>query len=387
MKILILYDYFDPAYKAGGPIRSLVNLVAVLEKEHEIFILATDQDHDGTALQVKKDTWTAYGNRSKVKYLSSENRSYKRIKKEVEGLAPDIVYINGIFSLTFVIYPLWALRNSKSTKVVIAPRGMLQSGALKLKSFKKKVYLFFLKRLISHHHNLHWHATDVQESEDIKKIFFKAGVVIAGNIPVFDINASLEGSKQVNGFVSISLIAKKKNHLAFIKALKSLELKQRLVYHIYGPKSDVTYFASIENEIAGAKDNLLIEYKGVVHPSNVSGTLKKYKFYVLTSYGENFGHAIFEAFNNGVPVIISNQTPWKGLRARKAGWDVDLSDPDSLRNAIREAVNMDDKTYSEYRQGARKVAESYMEENDFPAQYRRLFGGIDPSSVVVPPGQ
>ena len=375
MKILILYDYFDPAYKAGGPIRSLVNLVAVLEKEHEIFILSTDQDHDGTALQVKKDIWTAYGNRSKVKYLSSGNRSYKSIKKEIEGLAPDTVYINGIFSLTFGVYPLLILRNLKNTKIVIAPRGMLQSGALRLKSFKKKVYLFFLKRLIAHHHNLHWHATDEQESGDIKNIFTKARVVIAGNIPVFDYESSSEGSKRVNDFVSISLIAKKKNHLAFIKALKSLELKQPLIYHIYGPKSDTTYFDSILNEIADTKDDILIEYMGVVHPSEVSETLKKYKFYVLTSYGENFGHSIFEAFNNGIPVIISDQTPWKGLYEKKAGWDVDLNEPDALLNAIREAVSMGNETYLEFRKGARKIAEGYMRENDFMGQYRELFDG------------
>lgn len=117
-----------------------------------------------------------------------------------------------------------------------------------------------------------------------------------------------------------------------------------------------------------------VEYMGVLHPSEVSNTLKRYKFYVLTSFGENFGHSIFEAFNQGVPVIISDQTPWKGLQDKKAGWDVDLQEPESLDQAIEEAINMDPKTYHEYRLGARKVAVTYMEENDFVQDYKALFG-------------
>jgi hypothetical protein len=77
-RLLILYDYFDPAYKAGGPIRSLVNLVKVFEEQMDIHILSSDRDHDGTALKVESDRWIAYGKRSKVQYLSvaRQNRQY-----------------------------------------------------------------------------------------------------------------------------------------------------------------------------------------------------------------------------------------------------------------------------------------------------------------------
>ena len=42
--ILILYEFFYPGYKAGGPIQSLVNLVITLGKDFEFKIATTAFD-------------------------------------------------------------------------------------------------------------------------------------------------------------------------------------------------------------------------------------------------------------------------------------------------------------------------------------------------------
>ena len=98
-----------------------------------------------------------------------------------------------------------------------------------------------------------------------------------------------------------------------------------------------------------------------------------FDFYIQPSKSENFGHSIFEAFNYGVPVIISDQTPWLDLESRKAGWDVDLEDPGALSSAIEKALGLSDEEYREWQSGARKVAEEYMANNDFRSQYQNLF--------------
>jgi len=48
-KLLVLVDWFWPGYKAGGPIKSCVNLCAALNKEYDIYVLTTDTDHGETA--------------------------------------------------------------------------------------------------------------------------------------------------------------------------------------------------------------------------------------------------------------------------------------------------------------------------------------------------
>ncbi|MCK5281671.1 MAG: hypothetical protein KAK04_24135, partial [Cyclobacteriaceae bacterium] len=71
--------------------------------------------------------------------------------------------------------------------------------------------------------------------------------------------------------------------------------------------------------------------------------------------------------------IISDQTPWRSLQDKKAGWDVNLKDPQTLAKVIGEAVNMDGETWLEYLKGAREVAEKYMEDNNFEQDYLELF--------------
>ncbi|NJN28581.1 MAG: hypothetical protein HC819_22695 [Cyclobacteriaceae bacterium] len=122
-RILILYDYFDPAYKAGGPIRSLVNLVKLLDGKVELHILSTNQDHDGTVLAVTPDIWLDYGTSTKVKYLSPSKRSYHSIKKEFNDIHPTVVYLNGIFFAAFCGVPFGDSQKSTPDKNRDCPPG------------------------------------------------------------------------------------------------------------------------------------------------------------------------------------------------------------------------------------------------------------------------
>ena len=60
VKLLVVYDNFFPAYKAGGPIQSLTNLVLLMQKKIEIAVftsgydLITSQPVD----EIKRDVWS-----------------------------------------------------------------------------------------------------------------------------------------------------------------------------------------------------------------------------------------------------------------------------------------------------------------------------------------
>ena len=69
-------------------------------------------------------------------------------------------------------------------------------------------------------------------------------------------------------------------------------------------------YANMSND----SKNITINYKGYIDSEKIPNILKKYDFFVLLSEGENFGHAILEAMSAGLPVIISNFTPWKKLK-------------------------------------------------------------------------
>ena len=44
-KILMITEWYEPGFKAGGPIQACKNVVACLKEEYDFFILCSDRDH------------------------------------------------------------------------------------------------------------------------------------------------------------------------------------------------------------------------------------------------------------------------------------------------------------------------------------------------------
>ncbi len=370
--VLIFYDYFYPAYKAGGPITSLFNLVKLLHEKISFYVVTQGKDYDGSLLEVDYNVWVEqYG--AKVYYFRNRP-TYHQLKLLVEQVQPTVIYLNGIFSPRFFLFPL-SIGFKLKKSIIIAPRGMLQDGALSSKATKKRIYLEVVKKIFPLK-KVTWHATDPQEQIDIKKnITVSAEIHVCGNIPSSIKRRKTSPEMEEWRFVSISLIASKKNLLASLAALQAIKNEIPIVYDIYGPIKEEDYYRLIELAMS-RKSNATIKYKGEIHPQKVPGRLSEYHYFILPTKGENFGHSIFEAMSVGLPVIISDKTPWKALKTRRAGWDVDISNETNLVNAIKEAISLSKPAYDEYCQGARKVVEDYMNNADLDNKYTSLFSGI-----------
>jgi glycosyltransferase involved in cell wall biosynthesis len=93
----------------------------------------------------------------------------------------------------------------------------------------------------------------------------------------------------------------------------------------------------------------------------------------LLSEVESFGHAIFEALSVGCPVLISDQTPWKNLQEKKAGWDLPISDLNQITTTLQKMVDMDDHEWQPFRRGSLNLAENYVKLLNVDKEYRILF--------------
>jgi glycosyltransferase involved in cell wall biosynthesis len=116
-------------------------------------------------------------------------------------------------------------------------------------------------------------------------------------------------------------------------ALKVMaKVKTPIVFNIYGPISDATYWNECKALISALPVNIKIVYEGEAHPSNVKKNLAKHELFFLPTRGENYGHVIHEALTAGLPVLISNQTPWNEVMERGVGWAFPL---DSVEPFVR----------------------------------------------------
>ncbi len=348
-KVLVCIDWYVPGFKAGGPIRSVANIVNAFKKDFEFYILTSAYDLGETTTYkgVPLNQWHDQ-NGVFIKYLDKSALNFPTIKGNLIEVSPDTIYLNSLFSKIFTLYPLRYARKH-STNVILAPRGMLGKGALEIKSQKKKAFLSIV-RLLGWYKNVTWHASTSEEEFEIKSVFGnKANIKIAQNIPIgqeLELDDILNRKKTgFFKFVFLSRIAKKKNLHFAIEALNQVSSENKIEFDIYGNIEDKEYFDSFKKKVNVKNGNLSVNYKGVIIPSEVPDVYANADFMLLPTRHENYGHAIVEAWANGCPVIISKNTPWKNLRSRDLGWDVNIDKVDDLVKAIQESVDLDFTSY------------------------------------------
>src|SRR5687767_4565074 len=169
--ILLFTDWYEPGFKAGGPIQSCKNIITTLSNDYNFCIFTSDRDLGDSEpyTNIKRDTWMNLSNGAVVWYASPEFLRSSNIRKVISEVSPDVVYLNSMFSTTFSLMPLWILRRLKfNGRIILAPRGMLNTSAVFRKKWKKKIFLslFSLSNISK---QIVYHATDKQEEADIKK--------------------------------------------------------------------------------------------------------------------------------------------------------------------------------------------------------------------------
>jgi glycosyltransferase involved in cell wall biosynthesis len=372
-----VYDHFYPAFRAGGPIQSLVNLAVALEPYSEISVFTSAYDHNMAQVLdgVQTDTWLQVklanaSNAIKVWYASPKKRSKKIFAISSNTIQPDVIYINGIFSYRFVIIPLLTKRNPE-IKVVLCPRGMLQTGALETKWLKKKIYLNILK-ISGLLNNVNWHATNEAEGADIKKIFGdKVKIFVAGNLPKKPVSKIAETQKRTGQLrlIYLSLIAEKKNLFQVIELIKNSDAD--IVLDIYGPVKDTAYWKKCKAAITAGTQK--IKYMGDLLPEQVQETFSKYDACILLTRGENFGHALYESMSAGRPIITSFFTPWNNLEEKKAGWNLDIADNAGCLHKLNSIAQMESGLYDAFCIGAYNLANEYYKQSADLSNYHEMF--------------
>ncbi len=358
-KILITIDWFLPGTKSGGPVRSYANMISHLGAYHDFYIITRDTDYcsDEVYKNVKSNAWNQLNEHTFVYYISKDRLNNENLKKLLNETPFDFVYINGIYSWYFSILPLWILR--KQQNVIVAARGMLNPQAFSVKGFRKKTFLQ-IARFFRLYKNVTFHATNEDEAEHIRTcVGNEINIKIAPNLPRAQKDAVvIEKQKHTpTRFVNIARISIEKGTLKMIEALHKVE--HDLILDIYGPIYDKIYWEKCKQAIQNLPKNITINYEGILPSEEVPQRLGHYDFFVLLSEGENFGHAILEAFMAGCPVIISNKTPWKHLQSRHIGWDVSLDNTSEIASTFEQAIQISDKEYLEYSNNALKYSKEF----------------------------
>ena len=368
-KIFITIPWFLPAFRAGGPIQTIANLVKEFQEEIEYFIFCGDTDLNGVELEnITTGKWIPYNEHTRIWYSGPAKVSANMVK-QVEIINPDVLYIVGMFSWHFNTVPLLFC---KAPKKILSPRGMLHPGALSQKKWKKKIYLQIFK-LLEYHYKVIFHATDEDEKNYINKYFGKvANILIAGNfpnkIPALPVSEKITGNLKL---ISIALISPMKNILLVLQSLE--KVKASIQYSIYGPVKDEDYWENCLSQIKKLPENISIIIHKEIEPQRVTEVLSDAHVFILPSKSENFGHAIYEALSAGRPIITSKNTPWNQLQESGAGINVSIENDNELAEAIDFFALMNEETFSQWHLGAVAYAIKAINVEKIKLEYKKIF--------------
>ncbi len=355
--VLLFVGGYLPGVKSGGPVRTVSNLVEALGSEFNFFIVCADRDL-GDCHSYPDIVPGKYFNVgcARVMYVAPNTLGLFQIIKLLVFGKFSLVILNSFFSFKFSIFPnLLRILLRMKVPFVIGPRGEFSCGALGVKS-QKKTYFIYLAKKLGLYRDIPWLASSDFEMQDIRRIIHADRIYVAPDLfvppknVVFPSRAS--GSKL--SIVFLARVARIKNLLFALEVLEKVDFP--VDFDLYGPIEDADYWDECLDCIGRLPKNVCVRHQGLIEHSKVHDVLTRYDLFFLPSLGENFCHAIIESFSCGVPVLVSDLTPWRGLREKGVGWDLCLDNVDGFRSALEESYRLSGDLYSTRRHSVRQFA-------------------------------
>lgn len=386
--ILCLVSHYLPGHKAGGALRSVANLAALLRPVCSFRVFTSDRDlgddrpYDG----VRTGEWTQDAVGTPVYYAMRPMRELARV---LRSRRDDILYLNSFFDFRFSIWPMIVSRSGRRAagRTVIAPRGEFSPGALRLKQPKKRLFVALARRS-SLYRGVIWHASTELEADDIRRTMgpLAQDVRIATDVtaPPSRADTPLAGPDPARVPLTIcfvSRISPKKNLAFALEVLRRVAVPVR--FHVYGPVEDAAYLAQCRAIADGMPAHVTVSFERNLEHAQVAGVMARHHLFLLPTLGENFGHVIAEALGAGTPALISDQTPWRNLQRHGVGWDLALDAVEPWAAAIHAAATMDDRQYAYMRRRAAGHTLHGASPTD-PRAMLRLFMAEEPRGASEP---
>jgi len=378
--ILVFTRWYLPGHRAGGPVQSLSNFIDRFGKEFAIRVITMDRDLGDTHSYTGVDLlgWNPVGNAS-VKYCLRKNITLLNLRRQIRSLAPDVIYLNSFFDPLFTqrLLLLRRIGAIPAIPIVLAPRGEFSLGALGIKRWRKLIYLAVTKSAGMYRRIL-WQASTPQEAKDIRRAFASVSpktIIVAKNLapstlPTKSVSCSHHAGTPLH-LCFLSRISRMKNLDFALSCLR--EVRSNVSFTIYGPIEDIAYWEECQHRIAMLPINITIEYGGELAHQDVTETLRKHDLFFLPTRGENYGHVVLEALTAGLPVLLSDQTPWLDLERHGVGWAFPLSDIKVFSTTIDLVASLPTNELLTAKRKAMDFAATQIEDSDTIEANRQLF--------------
>lgn len=320
----------------GGPSKSVEALSrACVALGHEVTLFATQPQT--SASRDQQDVHVRIARRDWPGALCPS----RGLREQLNAAPADIVHHHSLWLRTLH----YARRRAKALQVplVISPRGMMNRWAWQHHGWRKQL-VRYLVHPGAFKAAAGWHATSKEEAAEIRALGFKQPICVAPNgvsapTPGDTANAAAywreacPAATQHRTALFYSRFHRKKRVLELID-LWLARAPEDWILLMVGLPDDFTA-RQLETYVlraSGVGRVQVFEGEGRPPPYPVAS------LFVLPSHSENFGLVIAEAMTHGLPVLVTDTTPWSDANIQGAGWCVPWERfPAALSTALAES--------------------------------------------------
>ena len=339
MRVLHVTPYFAPAFRYGGPPRSIFGLCRALGDagvDVEVFTTTANGDEPLAAAPGGTDY---EGVRVRYFPLAWPERYWRAsgLGAALERALPeaDLVHVHGLWNMTGSTAV--ARARAAGRPYLISPRGMLQPAAMRRHRVLKTAAYWALERASLRGAAL-LHATSTVEQQHIEGYGPPVVTIANGVTPVAVSPEAAERLRERAGIDAGDEVVTCLGRLHPIKRLDLLAAAFAIVHRarprarlvIAGPDED-GYRARVEPlfaPVAGAT-----RWLGAVDAETAAALVAASRTLVQCSDSESFGMSVAEALSAGLPVVVTDGTPWAQVATLGIGYSV-AHEPHAIADAV-----------------------------------------------------
>lgn len=364
MKILHVVPTYLPAWRYGGPIRSIHNLCRALDaRGHEVHVYTTNVDGPNDIPVSTQEAVNIDG--VNVWYFPvSFRRLYRSMPMRAafkDNMASfDFVHLHSLF-----LWPTWSAARAAEAKNIpycVAPRGMLVKDLVKRKSAAlKRAWLTLIERQSLERASF-IHATSELEADEARAFRFRLPPieVVANGVELPRLTPTSPTLKNVSNRQSASVLFLgrvnwKKGLDRLIPALKNIPNTELLIAgndeeNYRGILETIAYREGVQNRV---------RFLGMVDTAAKTVLFQKADLLILPSYSENFGNVILEAWAAGCPVAVTKEVGLAAIIAETGAGAVVPGEPAALGHALTQLLNKPAQLAAMKTRGLQVVAERF----------------------------
>jgi glycosyltransferase involved in cell wall biosynthesis len=299
------------------------------------------------------------------------------LKSEIAGF--DLVHLHSVF-----LWPTWAaarLAEKADVPYLISPRGMLVKDLVKRRSRVAKAAWMALIERSNVERASALHVTSETEEKELRRFDwqFPRIAVIPNGVDDFYCISSAQPSPDV-----LEIIARQPLIL-FLGRISWKKGLDRLLNAFARTRAGTLAVVGNDEEGNVPRLNQLAEELGIVGririlSRTVLGNDKEHLFraarvFVLPSYSENFGNAVLEAMQRGLPVVVTPEVGAAAIVREANGGMVVEGNPGPLSEAMNCLIENADTAKEMGQAGQRHVRQHYAWAN-VAAQMEALYEGL-----------